>query len=46
MHGQPGWIEYDSMINVRPAQANRSRSVEDPVVRARIVEIVDRLLVR
>ena len=23
------WIEFDSMINVRPSQGNRSRSVED-----------------
>jgi len=31
-------------INVRPKQGNRSRSVEDPVVRRRIVEIVGRLV--
>jgi len=42
--GQPGWVEFDSMINVRPGQGNRSRSVEDPAVRARIIEIVDRLV--
>lgn len=24
-----GWIEFDSMINVRPSQGNRSRDVED-----------------
>ena len=23
------WIEFDSMINVRPSQGNRSRSIED-----------------
>jgi Protein of unknown function (DUF5674) len=34
------WIEFDSMINVRPAQGNRSRSVEDEVLRADIVRIV------
>ncbi len=43
--GQPGWIEFDSMINVRPSQGNRSRSVEDPATQRRIVEIVDRLVV-
>jgi hypothetical protein len=32
------------MINVRPRQGNRSRSVEDPEIRRRIVEIVDRLV--
>ena len=44
-YGQPGWIEFDSMINVRPRLGNRSRSVEDAAVRDRIVEIVDRLVV-
>jgi hypothetical protein len=33
-------VEFDSMINVRPAQGNRSRSVEDPVRRERIRQIV------
>jgi hypothetical protein len=34
------WIEYDSMINVRPAQGNRSRDVEDEALRRRIGDIV------
>jgi hypothetical protein len=33
-------IEYDSMINVRPAQGNRSRSVDDPIIRERIARVV------
>jgi hypothetical protein len=37
-------IEYDSMINVRPAQGNRSRSVGDPEIRRRIGEIVAALV--
>jgi hypothetical protein len=32
------------MINVRPRQGNRSRSVDDPDIRRRIVEVVDRLV--
>ena len=40
------WIEFDSMINVRPSQGNRSRTVEDRVIRARIVEIVSRRVSR
>jgi hypothetical protein len=40
------WIEFDSMINLRPSQGNRSRGVEDPQVRQRIVEIVSRLVMR
>lgn len=38
------WIEFDSMINVRPAQGNRSRDVEDLTVRDLIRRVVDRLV--
>jgi hypothetical protein len=38
-------IEFDSMINIRPSQGNRSRGVEDEEVRARILSIVGYLLV-
>ena len=34
-------VEFDSMINVRPAQGNRTRSVEDETIRQKILEIVD-----
>jgi len=40
------WIDFDSMINLRPSQGNRSRGVKDPQVRQRIVEIVSRLVTR
>ena len=43
-HGGAGWIEFDSMINVRPRQGNRSRSVEDAAVRDQIVSVVERLV--
>ena len=43
-HGRPGWIEFDSMINVRPGHGNRSRSVDDPEIRLKIAKIVDRLV--
>jgi hypothetical protein len=39
------WIEFDSMINVRPAQGNRSRSVEDVALRADIVRILRSLVI-
>lgn len=42
--GGPEWIEFDSMINVRPSQGNRSRGVEDPALQARIRAIVARLV--
>jgi hypothetical protein len=38
------WIEFDSMINVRPRQGNRSRSVDDPEIRHRIAQIVAELV--
>lgn len=38
------WIEFDSMINVRPSQGNRSRSVDDESLRARIRRVVDDLV--
>jgi hypothetical protein len=40
------WLELDSMTNLRPSQGNRSRGVENPQVRQRIVEIVSRLVAR
>ncbi len=39
------WIEFDSMINIRPAQGNRSRTVEDPGLQTKILEIVNRMIV-
>ena len=43
-HGEDGWIEYDSLINIRPRLGNRSRDVEDPVTRQKIAAIVARLV--
>jgi hypothetical protein len=40
------WIEFDSMINLRPSQGNRSRGVDDSAVRQRIIEIVSHLVAR
>ena len=40
----PEWIEFDSMINVRPSGGNRSRSVERADLREAITTIVNRLL--
>ena len=40
------WVEFGSLINVRPSRGNRSRGVEDPATRAKIVEIVGKLVPR
>jgi Protein of unknown function (DUF5674) len=39
-------VEFDSMINVRPLQGNRSRGVEDAAVRRRVLDVVERLVTR
>jgi hypothetical protein len=38
------WIEFDSMINVRPSGGNRSRSVERAEVRDAVTRIIGRLV--
>lgn len=38
------WIEFDSMVNLRPSQGNRSRSVESEAIRKRIIGIVNDLI--
>ncbi|MBR3324272.1 hypothetical protein IKG24_01895 [Candidatus Saccharibacteria bacterium] len=38
-------VEFDSMINIRPAEGNRSRDVEDPKTRQKIKEIVSKWLI-
>lgn len=40
------FIEFDSMINVRPSRGNRSRSVEDERIRNMIVGLVTAGIIR
>lgn len=40
----PEMVEFDSMINIRPRQNNRSRGVEDADLRERIIGVVRRLV--
>jgi hypothetical protein len=40
------WIEFDSMINVRPSAGNRSRTVESATVREAVIRVVNRLVQR
>jgi hypothetical protein len=40
------WIEYDSMINLKPSQDNRTRGVDDPDIRSMIIRIVNSLVSR
>ncbi len=43
-YGAEGWLEFDSMINVRPSHGNRSRSVDDPALREQIAGVVSALV--
>jgi len=38
------WIEFDSMINVRPSQNNRSRGIDSVEIREKIINIVKKLI--
>jgi|SRR5438876_1233875 len=40
-YGQDDFVEFDSMVNIRPRQNNMSRSVDDPKIREQIIQIVD-----
>lgn len=43
-HGSKDFIEFDSMINLKPSQANPDRGVCDPEIRKKIVKIVNKLI--
>ena len=38
------WIEFDSMINLKPHLGNRTRGVESQEIKNRIVKIVEKLV--
>jgi hypothetical protein len=40
------FIEFDSMINIRPRQNNRSRNIEDPKVREEVFAIANKLVAK
>jgi len=40
----PEMLEFDSMVNIRPRQNNRSRRVEDSNLQERITAIVNKLV--
>lgn len=43
-YGTENFIEFDSLINIRPAQGNRSRTVEDADIRATITKLVGEIV--
>lgn len=42
----PDWLEFDSMINLRPSLGNRSRGVDDAATQEAIRALVDSLVRR
>jgi hypothetical protein len=36
------WVEFDSMINLRPSQGNRTRGVDSHEIRQKIIKIVNK----
>ena len=40
----PEMVEFDSMINIRPSQNNRSRSMEDSAIREQILDLLKALI--
>jgi hypothetical protein len=43
---EPDWLEFDSMINIRPSFGNRSRGVDDAGTREAIAALVATLVRR
>lgn len=41
---QSDWIEFDSLINIRPSLGNRSRYVHDLEIRNKIINIANKLV--
>lgn len=37
-------VGYESLINIRPRQNNRSMEIQDPLIRGRVAQIVKQLL--
>lgn len=40
------FVEFDSMINVRPSQGNRTRGVESEEIRKKILEVTAKLVTK
>lgn len=39
------WLEFDSMINVKPLSNNRTRAIEDPVTREKAEIIIKKYII-
>lgn len=41
----PDMVEFDSVINLKPSQNNRSRSIENEAIRRKIFTLVSQLII-
>ena len=39
------FIEFDSVINIKPSLGNKSRDIEDPEIKEKIKKIVEKLVI-
>lgn len=46
LHGSEDFIEFDSMINLRPSQGNKTRAVDNSKIRSRVKDIVSKLIIK
>ena len=46
LKGHEDFIEFDSMINLRPSQGNRSRGIDDLSIQKKIREIVNQWVIQ
>ncbi|MCK4517926.1 hypothetical protein KAT92_04060 [Candidatus Babeliales bacterium] len=42
--GTSEWVEFDSMINLRPSWGNKSRGVDNPKTQQEIIYLVNKLV--
>jgi len=40
------WIEFDSIMNLRPSMDDKTRGVDNPEIREKIINIVNKLVER
>ena len=45
LYSEEDWLEFDSMINLRPSGGNNSRGVENPKVQEVIRQVVSKLVI-
>ncbi|MHA1796114.1 MAG: DUF5674 family protein [Promethearchaeota archaeon] len=38
------WIEFDSVINLKPHFGNKTRGIDNPKIRKKIIEIINKLV--